>query len=163
MKGSYSITIRNRKFKYTFTVNRNITVIRGEGGSGKTTLCSLVDQAGVQSSGVQLSVVSEQDPMHLAEVLVLTPTLYKVNFIMLQSQRCPTIFLVDETADFLGTDGFAKAVAESGAYFILITRDNYANLPCSTKEIYTITDVLENGVHYRTLQPLYPDGLTEHL
>ena len=42
MKGSYSITVSNEMVKYEFQIRRNITVIRGDSATGKTTLVELI-------------------------------------------------------------------------------------------------------------------------
>lgn len=44
MKGSYRIQVSTKKVKYDFTVHRNITVIQGDSGTGKTTLISLIQR-----------------------------------------------------------------------------------------------------------------------
>ncbi len=38
MKGSYEVTVRNNRLQYKFTVQRNITILRGNSATGKTTL-----------------------------------------------------------------------------------------------------------------------------
>lgn len=43
MKGSYEISVsRRRGTSYKFTVRRNITIIKGNSGTGKTTLFEMV-------------------------------------------------------------------------------------------------------------------------
>ena len=43
MKGSYEIIIRNNRIQYKFTVYRNITILRGDSATGKTTLIEMVN------------------------------------------------------------------------------------------------------------------------
>ena len=38
MKGSHRIIVESRKVKYDFVIQRNITIITGDSGSGKTVL-----------------------------------------------------------------------------------------------------------------------------
>mgnify|MGYP001029826040 FL=1 len=38
MKGSHRIIVESRKVKYDFVIHRNITIITGDSGSGKTVL-----------------------------------------------------------------------------------------------------------------------------
>ena len=42
MKGSYTVFIQNNKLRYEFTINRNITIIRGDSSTGKTTILNLI-------------------------------------------------------------------------------------------------------------------------
>ncbi|MED9824932.1 MAG: hypothetical protein UF657_09980 [Blautia faecis] len=44
MKGSHRIIVESRKVKYDFVIHRNITVITGDSGSGKTVLIDLMHQ-----------------------------------------------------------------------------------------------------------------------
>ena len=41
MKGSHRIIVESRKVKYDFVIHRNITIITGDSGSGKTVLMIL--------------------------------------------------------------------------------------------------------------------------
>jgi predicted ATPase len=38
MKGKYHIVVQNNKLRYEMTIRRNITIIRGDSASGKSTL-----------------------------------------------------------------------------------------------------------------------------
>lgn len=42
MKGSVTVIVRNAKTKYEFTIKRNITVIKGNSATGKTTLIDMI-------------------------------------------------------------------------------------------------------------------------
>lgn len=42
MKGSHKIIVESRKVKYDFVIHRNITIITGDSGSGKTVLIDLI-------------------------------------------------------------------------------------------------------------------------
>ena len=57
MRGSYRIIVQNAKVRYDFEVRRNLTVIRGNSATGKTTLIEMIREYyedGI-SSGVELS------------------------------------------------------------------------------------------------------------
>lgn len=42
MKGQHRIVIRNKRIQYDFVLKRNLTVIRGDSATGKTTLIDMV-------------------------------------------------------------------------------------------------------------------------
>ena len=42
MKGIQNIKVSNRDASFTFNLNRNITVVRGNSGTGKTTLYDMI-------------------------------------------------------------------------------------------------------------------------
>lgn len=45
MKGKYYITVQNKKLRYELEVKRNITIIRGDSATGKTTLIEMLESA----------------------------------------------------------------------------------------------------------------------
>lgn len=54
MKGTYEIEVRNRRVVFNLTIERNITVIRSNSATGKTTLVDMIqsferygDQSGI--------------------------------------------------------------------------------------------------------------------
>ena len=57
MKGAYELTVQNKRIHYQFTIKRNITVIRGDSATGKTTLLEMIEtysQNGI-SSGIDFT------------------------------------------------------------------------------------------------------------
>ena len=38
MKGKYHVIVQNKRLRYEFDIKRNITIIRGDSATGKTTL-----------------------------------------------------------------------------------------------------------------------------
>lgn len=57
MKGIQHVEVKNRKVKFVFDLYRNITIVRGDSGTGKTTLYNMIaDYTRLQAnSGVNLS------------------------------------------------------------------------------------------------------------
>ena len=76
MTGSYEITVKNRRIQYKFTINRNITVLKGDSATGKTTLIEMISayQRAGENSGIQLAckkkcvVLDELNPAYLQDV-----------------------------------------------------------------------------------------------
>ncbi len=56
MKGIYHVIVQNKRLRYEFDIRRNITVIRGDSATGKTTLYSMIALAARRgdSSGVEV-------------------------------------------------------------------------------------------------------------
>lgn len=56
MIGFINITLQTPQIVYLFTIERNLTIIRGDGGSGsgKSYLCEIIEQAsqGIDDEGV---------------------------------------------------------------------------------------------------------------
>lgn len=56
MRGKYRIIIENRKMKYDFEIKRNLTIIKGDSATGKTTLVDMIAEfyENGQDSGINL-------------------------------------------------------------------------------------------------------------
>lgn len=57
MKGKHHIVIESARLKYEFDIKRNITIIRGDSATGKTTLIELLEdyRGGGEDSAVRIS------------------------------------------------------------------------------------------------------------
>lgn len=56
MRGSHHVVVQNRRVRFEFTVRRNVTIVRGDSATGKTTLMTLIeayDRLG-DASGVEV-------------------------------------------------------------------------------------------------------------
>lgn len=128
MRGGHRIRVQNRKVCYEFEIKRNITVIRGDSATGKTTLIDMIAQ--YESDGRQSGIELVSDK----ECAVLTGVRWKEN---LKDIRDSIVF-IDESDRFITSVEFAGEVAESDNYYVIVTRDNLGNLPYSVDEIYGI-------------------------
>ena len=130
MKGSKRIVIFNRVARFDFTLYRNITIIRGDSGTGKTTLFNMV--ADYTRDGAQSGVnISAPCPC---------VALIDMNWEIQLRSIHESIVFVDEDINnrFLNTKAFAQAVRESDNYYVLITREDLHDLPYSIEEIYEL-------------------------
>ena len=59
MKGSYDVKVWNRRVQYKFTIRRNLTILRGDSATGKTTLIDLI--ASYQANGAHSGVSVQCD------------------------------------------------------------------------------------------------------
>lgn len=130
MKGKYSVFVQNNRLRYEFTISRNITIIRGDSATGKTTLLDLLnayDRDG-DSSGV---LVKCDVPC-----VVIGGQRWEENLQFIHN----SIVFIDECNRFVKSEDFAVRVKESNNYFVIVTRDDLPNLPYSVKEIYGIRE-----------------------
>lgn len=142
MKGSYQIVVQNNRVQYKFTINRNITVLRGNSATGKTSLINLINQYVTDGadSGVTVSCNTK--------VYVLT----QLNWELILSTLENTIVFIDEGADFVRKKEFAEKVKESSNYYVISVRDNIPTLPYSVDEIYTLHNTTKK---YGKIKRLY--------
>lgn len=131
MKSVQHIEVSNRNAKYTFDLKRNITVVCGDSGSGKTTLYRMVRAFYEQgtASGVKWTCSGEKKCAVLSD-----PNFWQQN---LEDIRNSIVF-IDEGYNFVLSEDFAKAVKESGNYYVFFNREKLSQLPYSVDEIYQI-------------------------
>ena len=59
MKGSFRITVRNNRVQYKFTIERNLTILRGDSATGKTTLIGMIED--YENNGADSGVNVQSD------------------------------------------------------------------------------------------------------
>ena len=126
MKGKHKIVVENNRLHYEFEIKRNITIIKGDSATGKTTLINMIRQFANlgNASGIEI----ECD----APCTVLEGNLWQ----MLLKNLSGNIIFIDEENQFIRQQEFAELVKASDNYFVIITRENLYNLPYSVEEIY---------------------------
>lgn len=128
MKGRHHIVVQNNRVRYEIDVKRNLTIIRGDSATGKTTLVQMLSQYADLGEDSGISVVCDKD------IQVLSGRNWKRLLDTFDDQ----IIFIDEENAFIKTEEFAAAVRDSSCYFVLITREDLPNLPYSVEEIYGI-------------------------
>ncbi len=152
MKGSYRFRVKSKKIIFEFSIRRNITVIRGESASGKTTLLHMMYEylrIG-RESGYSVSADSSYYVYLRKEVgRSWQDALYPLK---------NTIIFIEENNPFVFSKEFAEFVRKSGNYVVLVNRSPFKMLPYSIHEIYEIvTDAKHADVResYHELKELY--------
>lgn len=141
MKGTYLVTVGNSALQYKFEIRRNITIIKGDSATGKTTLVEMIGEyyENGENSGITLNCKKP--------CVVLEGRQWKY----LLDNIHDSIVFIDEGNNFIATDEFASAVKESDNYYVIVTRENLPNLPYSVDEIYGI----KSSGKYASLQQTY--------
>jgi hypothetical protein len=130
MKGRYDVVLYNNKVHYHLTIKRNITILRGDSASGKSEFIRLLAQYNGSPKSSGISLICDR------ECIVLNEGNWKL---YLETYR-ERIFFIDEGNDFLRTKEFADAVKGADNYFVIISRENFPNLPYSVDEIYGLRE-----------------------
>ena len=119
MIGRHNIIVSSQRARFNFDVTRNITVIRGDSATGKTTLIGLLSD--YENLGKQSGVQVKCDK----PCRVLTGADWEMRLEHIKD----SIVFIDEGNKFIKGDDFARAVRNSDNYYVIITRENLYNLP----------------------------------
>ena len=144
MVGKYEIEIYNNKSHYFLTVKRNITVIQGNSGTGKTSLLQMISQYDDFGASSGITVLSD------ADCHVVSGRSWEEQIKRYQA----SIIFIDEINSFVKTDEFARIVKASGNYFVIVSRDGLPNLPYSIEEIYGLKTASNTG-KYKAFSKVY--------
>ena len=128
MTGRHHVEIKNREASFKFDVNRNITIVCGNSGTGKTTLYDMVsDHTRLkEKSGVNISC--DKDCVALVDL----------DWKNQLRNTSDSIVFIDEGFAELKTKEFADAIKSTDNYYVIFNRESLHELPYSVEEIYEI-------------------------
>ena len=128
MKGTHHIEVKNRDAVFKFDLQRNITIVRGDSGTGKTTLFDMIaDYTRLQdASGVNISCDKPCD------------ALIDLDWQHQLAGIRDSIVFIDEGAEYLKTKEFARIIKGTDNYYVIFNRESLHELPYSVEEIYEI-------------------------
>lgn len=142
MKGSHQIIVQNNKVQYKFSINRNITILRGKSATGKTSLINMINQFVTNGKDSGVSVSCDK------KLYVLT----QLNWELVLDTITDTIVFIDEGATFVKSKDFAEKVKNSSNYYVISVRDTVPTLPYSVDEIYELHNTTKK---YGKIKRLY--------
>lgn len=137
MKGKFGIELTNNLLTYDFTITRNITIIQGDSGTGKTTLINMLESLVDDDGSVQCKITSSIPGIDIQLEVINERERYWEEVIKSAKNK---ILFFDEKCEFIKTKEFAAAVKGSDCYFVIITRAKLSMLPYSVEEIYRIEE-----------------------
>lgn len=113
MKGKYNIVVYNNRLRYELEIERNITVIKGNSGTGKTTLYTMLRDLLSTSryTGIECNCRDK--------IKILDNSSDWRNELSINTEK---IFISDEGTEYITTQEFADSLNSSDNYFIFITR-----------------------------------------
>lgn len=141
MNGKHTLIIKNKHCTYKITINRNITVITGDSGIGKTSIWNMIRDYVETNGKTQIKFIAD------CNVVPFHGTLD--DFIDKHNKINNSIFLLDENCKFILSNDFADIVKHSTNYFVLISRIPLVNLPYSVKSVLTLVTT-KNGEFLET-------------
>lgn len=127
MNGKYILELSTSRIKYSLDIDKRITVIRGQSGSGKTLLYRI-------ATGISKGVGSYRSNFS-DRIKVLTHNT-DIHKFLTEVENC--FIFADENIDYIRSEEFAKLIYNSKNYFILITRSSLDKLTYSYDSVYEL-------------------------
>ena len=149
MIGAQVVSVSNRRTNFKFEIRRSITIVKGDSGTGKTTLFDMIashTRLG-ESSGVTIQCNKQ------------CVALVDIDWENQLSSIRDSIVFIDEGARYVTSKDFATAIQKTDNYYVFFTREDLRELPYSVDEIYQIKT---SGKKYHTFKRLYKAG-TNHV
>ncbi len=134
MKGEVKINIHNNKVIYEFTLKRNITIVRGKSGTGKTTLYRLVSDymKDNKGSGVKITMSSGES------CIALSDTDWENQIKKIKN----SVVFIDEGFNGFkngkSINDFIRRIKKTDNYYVVFSRESFEEIPSSVEEIYEI-------------------------
>lgn len=145
MIGTYDVRVsRRRGTSFKFSVRRNITVVRGDSATGKTTLYEMIADHTRLGEASGVTVQCDKPCVALTDI----------DWRNQLRNTSGSIVFVDEGPEEIRKPDFARAVRESDNYYVIFTRVELPNLPYSVDEVYRI----KTSGMYHELAPMYKKG-----
>lgn len=141
MRGNHHLIIQSAHLKYKFDIKRNITIIKGDSATGKTTLADMIREYVLNGTDTGITISCDV-PCRLIEGNTWQEQLSNIH---------DSIVFIDEGNSFVASLDFADAIKNSTNYFVIITRENLHALPYSVDEIYGI----HSSGKFNSLEPVY--------
>lgn len=142
MIGTHQVRVsRRRGTSFRFEVRRNVTIVRGDSGTGKTTLYEMVADHTRLGDASGVSVQCDKPCVALTDI----------DWQNQLEQTRDSIVFVDEGFEPLASEAFARAAFGSSNYFVIFSRSELCNLPYSVNEVYRI----KTSGKFHTFEPLY--------
>lgn len=151
MKGRYEITISNALIKYELILERQVTILRGDSGTGKSTLVNLASI--IYDNGAK-SAKKFGVHCNLSEYVRVLNNRDDFNKVISESSNC--IFFVDEYVEYVNTKAFGKAVEKSDCYFVIVSRSGvFCHLTYSINSVFELGTEKSGNASITKLYPLY--------
>ena len=141
MKGKHRIVVSTKRQKYEFELRRNLTILRGDSATGKTTLIEMIQDHENDPLGSPVELISDK------KCYVLEGALWKEQLAGITD----SIVFIDEGNSFVKAEEFAGVIQNTDNYYVIVSRESLPALPYSVEEIYGI----RTSGKYGTLKQIY--------
>ncbi|MBR2528907.1 MAG: Fis family transcriptional regulator [Blautia sp.] len=129
MKGKHTVKVSDKRVRYSFELVRNITVVQGNSGTGKTKLFDLVSAYSRMKDRSGVQIVCDKPCVALYADSDWQTRLGNTH---------DSIVFIDEDAEYISSHTFASTIRHTDSYYVIFCRESLHGLPYSVEEIYEI-------------------------
>jgi hypothetical protein len=172
MKGSYNISIKYGEVQYNLTVKDKFTLICGDSGTGKTTLCDILDRNFISQktgngSSTGIEIMINNIPWNESEIKVYNLS-YNLEYYEALPKYQNNIVFIDEFHDVLQLSSIKTKLCRYDCYYVIITRKCLNSLPIDVNSVYELVTTKHGEQFISKFQPwikfkyedsIYPDVL----
>lgn len=145
MKGKHKVIVQNKRIRYDFELNRNITILQGDSATGKTTLIEMIEEYMNQGKASMVDLQCDK------KCGVISGSTWQGQLL----QFSDSIIFIDEGNSFILSVEFAREIQKTDNYYVIVTREGLSNLPYSVEEIYGIHSSGKYGHLKKCYQTFY--------
>lgn len=153
MKGRYFLEIKSRKVFYQLDIERKVTVIKGNSGTGKTFLIRMISdyvELG-KDSGVHIQKSGEYDIKVFENRTDWAQELERVH---------DTIIFVDEDVRYLYEKNFQLLFQTADCYIVIVSRSGmFRQLPYAIASVYELRTQKDGKTFITRLYRIYEEKL----
>lgn len=139
MVGIYDVEVVAGNIKYTFTLKRKISVVVGNSGTGKSTLCAVIRDI---TSDANIGKIKSRVPLTVLQGDLIASGLYRDVLVNNENR----IYIIDENSLVSCDNEFYRIVQQSNSYFLFISREPLYKISYSPEDIYYM-DKNRHGNH----------------
>ena len=151
MKGKHIISITSRKATYHLELERKISVLKGNSGTGKSSLIRLISE--YLEYGKQSGVKLLTDPVVSLSVLTNTS-----DWLEILASVHETVLLIDEDVRYLYSESFQRELRAADCYAVIVSRSGrFSALPYSIFGIYELVTEKKGINTATTMYRLYEE------
>lgn len=138
MNGEVNLTVKTPTLEFSLKFDRNVSVIRGDSGTGKTYLCDLVRQARSGDRGVVMTCDRNINIRVMPEDTLTDE--FSTPWYTIFKQSHDTLFIIDENCDCLKGRpiNLSNGIRNTSNYYVIISRELFSDIPYSVYSIYEL-------------------------
>lgn len=141
MRGTKHLTVSSVHMKFEMEFSRNITILKGDSATGKTTLVDMIAEYILNGSDTGINLSCD------CPCRVITGNTWAEQLRDISG----SLVFIDEGNRFVASEDFARIIRETDNYYVIVTRESLSNLPYSVTEIYGI----HSSGKYAYQEPVY--------